>query len=159
MRAPATPAGYSGTALAKKLGIKAGQRVLLVNAPDGYRKLLESLLPQVELVTRADRTADMVHIFVMRRVDLAKALAAYRKQLPAATPVWVSWPKCAAKLATDVTEDVIRELALPLGFVDIKVRISHRDRERKRGELQRVQRRDRISVRCYCRCTESRCWS
>jgi hypothetical protein len=121
MKAPCTPAGYSGTPLAKKLGIKAGQCVLLANAPEGYRKLLEPLPAQVELVTRAGGRADVVHIFVTRRAELAKALAVYRAQLAAATPVWVSWPKRAAKLPTDVTEDVIRALALPLGFVDIKV--------------------------------------
>lgn len=113
--------GYSGTPLAKKLGIKPGSRVLLANAPEGYRQLLEPLPAEVWFATRVDGTLSLVQVFATRRADLAKSLASYRKQLDGAAAVWVSWPKKAAKVPTDITEEVIREVALPLGFVDIKV--------------------------------------
>jgi len=114
-------AGYSGTPLAKKLGIKPDSRVFLAKAPHDYRKLLEPLPSSVEFVTKLDRTINLVHVFSTRKADLAKSLAGYRKQLDAEAAVWVSWPKKAAKVSTDITEDVIRDVALPLGFVDIKV--------------------------------------
>ena len=114
-------AGYSGAGLAKKLGIKSSSRVLLDNAPEGYRKLLEPLPPAVEFVAKLGKSIDMVQVFATKRADLAKALMGYRKQLDATAAVWVSWPKQVSKVQTDITEDVIREVALPLGFVDIKV--------------------------------------
>lgn len=114
-------AGYSGTPLAKKLGIKAGSAVLLSGAPDNYRELLEPLPDGVKFVSRLSESADVVHVFVVRKAELAKALRAYRPKLAAAGAVWVSWPKKAAKVPTDITEDTIREVALPMGFVDIKV--------------------------------------
>jgi hypothetical protein len=113
-------AGYSATALAKKLSIKEGSRVLLVNAPEGYRGLLEPLPPTVEFVAKLGKSIDIVHVFATRKMDLAKALTGYRKQLDVTAAVWVSWPKKMSKVSTDITEDVIREVALPLGFVDIK---------------------------------------
>lgn len=114
-------AGYSGTPLAKKLGIKAGQAVLAVHAPETYRDLLEPLPPAVRWVTHADRKTDLVHHFVRQADDLRRALAVYRTQLDPHAVIWVSWPKKASQVATDVTEDVIRQIALPLGFVDVKV--------------------------------------
>jgi hypothetical protein len=114
-------AGYSGTPLAKKLGMQDGLRVHVVGAPRGYRKLLEPLPPSVRFVPRADCTTDMVHHFGTRKADLARALAAYRRGLDAHAAVWVSWPKKSASVPTEITEDVVREPALPLGFVDVKV--------------------------------------
>jgi hypothetical protein len=114
-------AGYSGTPLAVKLGIKAGTTLRAIHAPDGYRELLAPLPDGARIVTGARARADLVHHFATRRAELAKALRSYRDQLDAATPVWVSWPKKSAKVPTDVTEDTIREVALPLGYVDIKV--------------------------------------
>ena len=114
-------AGYSGTPLAKKLGIKAGSEVVVVEGPSGYRKLLEPLPDGVKFATRLSATSDLVHVFATRKAELAKALKAFRAALRADAAVWVSWPKKSAKVATDITEDTIRELALPLGFVDIKV--------------------------------------
>ena len=114
-------AGYSGTPLAKKLGIKEQTSVVAVDAPDGYRKLLEPLPAAVRFSSNIDKTVDVVHVFSTKKTQLARALAAYRKALQPDAAVWVSWPKKAAKVATDITEDVVRELALPLGFVDIKV--------------------------------------
>jgi hypothetical protein len=113
--------GYSGTALAKKLGIKEGSRVFVVDAPKDYAKLVEPLPPDVQLVPRLDAQTDMVHIFARERKRLRGALASALGKLQPAGTIWVSWPKKASKVPTDVTEDTIRELALPLGLVDIKV--------------------------------------
>lgn len=119
--ASSSTAGYSGTPLAKKLGIKAAYRVLLVDAPDDYQSLVAPLPPGVEFVGQADATVALAHIFVSQRVALAKLLGELRRQLNAEAALWVSWPKQASKVPTTITEDTIRELALPLGFVDIKV--------------------------------------
>ena len=113
--------GYSGTPLAKKLGIVAGSHVLLVGSPEGYLKLLEPRPEEVEFVTQISPTIDIIHFFSTRRTELAKALNTYRDKIKPTCVVWVSWPKKAAKVATDITENTVREVALPLGFVDIKV--------------------------------------
>ena len=115
------PAGYSGTPLAKKLGLKPGDLVGLLEAPAGFRKLLEPLPDGVRFVTRFDKGAQVVHVFATRKAELAKVLAHCRKSLAPDAATWVSWPKKAAKMDTDITEDVIRAIALPLGLVDIKV--------------------------------------
>jgi len=114
-------AGYSGTPLAKKLGFKPAHEVLLVDAPRNYRKLVEPLPDGVKFVPRLAATTDIVHAFATKKSELAKSLEAFRAKLKADGVVWVSWPKKSAKVATDITEDTVRELALPLGFVDIKV--------------------------------------
>ena len=114
-------AGYSGTPLAKKLGIKSGCSLLVVGGPDGYRKLLEPLPEDVQFASRISDSTDLIHLFTTQKTELEKALANYRKKINPAAVVWVSWPKKSAKVPTDITEDVVREVALPLGFVDIKV--------------------------------------
>jgi hypothetical protein len=114
-------AGYSGTPLAKKLGIKEQANVVAVAAPRGYRELLGPLPTSVRFASKVDRTTDLVHIFSTRRSDLTRALAACRRKLGPQAMVWVSWPKKSAKVPTEITEDVVREVALPLGFVDVKV--------------------------------------
>ena len=114
-------AGYSGTPLAKKLGIEERHKLHVVGAPENYRALLEPLPPSVEFVPKFDQSTDVVHVFATERAALAKALAALRKRLDPHAVVWVSWPKKTAKVATDITENTIRELALPLGFADVKV--------------------------------------
>ena len=116
-----TPAGYSGTPLARKLGIGAESRVVAVGAPKGYRAMLEPLPPAVRFAAKVDRSTDIVHLFSTRRSELSKALAAYRRSLDPQATVWVSWPKKSAGVPTEITEDVVREVALPLGFVDVKV--------------------------------------
>ena len=120
MQSPAA-AGYSGTLLAKKLGDKASSRVFLLNPPGDYAGLLEPLPEQVVFETGPGPGVDIAHIFVTRKEDLAQQLAALRKKLGPEAALWVSWPKKAARVATTVTEDTIREVALPLGFVDVKV--------------------------------------
>lgn len=114
-------AGYSGTPLAKKLGIKEQSKLLVVGAPPDFRGLLEPLPPSVQFASKPDASIDIAHIFTSKRAELSAALADYRKKLSAGATVWVSWPKKSAKVASEVTEDTVREVALPLGFVDIKV--------------------------------------
>lgn len=113
-------AGYSGTPLAKKLGLKDGSTVLLRGAPDGYRKHLDAPA-SVRFVTKPSKGVDLVQLFTTKRAQLALALAGYRQTLAADAVVWVSWPKKSSKVSTDVTEDTVRDVALPLGFVDVKV--------------------------------------
>jgi hypothetical protein len=114
-------AGYSGTPLAKKLGFKPGQRVSAPGAPPNYRQLLAPLPDAIEFQARPTKATDIVHLFTMSKAQLARNLAIYRKTLRPDAAIWVSWPKKAAKVPTDITEDTIREVALPLGLVDIKV--------------------------------------
>jgi hypothetical protein len=116
-----TPAGYSGTPLAKKLGMVAGSTVLTRGAPSDYAALLAPLPEGVTFAARVSKACDIAHVFTTERAVLKAELVALRKALRPDAAVWVSWPKKAAKVATDITEDTVRELALPLGFVDIKV--------------------------------------
>ncbi len=114
-------AGYSATPLATKLGIKDRHKVHTLNAPDGYRTLLDPLPSSVEFTSTLDRSTDVVHVFATERAALAKALGTFRDKLGPQAIIWVSWPKKAANVPTDIGENTIRELALPLGFVDVKV--------------------------------------
>lgn len=116
-----TIAGYSGTPLAKKLGIKAGTRLLLRDAPADYAQMLEPMPEAVAFAARASADVDIAHVFVTRKTDLKRHLEALRAALREDAAVWVSWPKKSAKVATDITEDAIRDVALPMGWVDIKV--------------------------------------
>lgn len=114
-------AGYSGTPLAKKLGIKDGFTVLTVGAPANYRELVEPLPANAKIVTRAGSNVDLVHLFTNSRDDLFRGLSKYKKIIKSDCTIWVSWYKKAAKLPTEITEDTIREACLPLGLVDVKV--------------------------------------
>jgi hypothetical protein len=116
-----TGSGYSGTPLAKKLGIGAGHRVWLARAPVNYRTLVAPLPDGVRFVTKPSTTTDVAHVFTSKRRELEKTLRTLRAALKPDAAIWVSWPKKASKLPTDITEDVIRDVALPMGFVDIKV--------------------------------------
>ena len=115
------PAGYSGTPLARKLGIVAGAKVFARNAPADYAQLLAPLPPDVAFQTRLSGDTDIVHVFRAGRADLKADLQSLRTSIRSDAVVWVSWPKKASKVPSDITEDTIRELALPLGFVDVKV--------------------------------------
>ena len=117
---PATP-GYSGTPLARKLGIVAGSRVCPVHAPADYLDWLAPLPEGVRFDAKVSGKTDVVHLFADRRAELATLLDRWRDAIAPAAAVWVSWPKKASKMPTDITEDTIREVALPLGFVDVKV--------------------------------------
>lgn len=114
-------AGYSGTPLLKKLGLKPAVNLFVVNAPPEYLAWLGELPPDVVLVPTAAEAVQAAHVFVYERAALKAWLNKLRRQLDPNGFVWVSWPKKASKVPTDITEDIIRELALPLGFVDIKV--------------------------------------
>ncbi len=114
-------AGYSGTPLARKLGLAEGGTVLLRHAPEGYEATLAPLPPGLRFVARASAAVDVAQVFATRRADLERELAALRRTLRPDAALWVSWPKKAARVPTDITEDTVRELALPLGFVDVKV--------------------------------------
>jgi hypothetical protein len=113
--------GYSGTPLARKLGITESSRVFLFDAPKDYEQLVEPLPVGVAFEARASQKIDVAHIFVTKKEVLAERLAVLRQMLRPDATVWVSWPKKAAKVPTTVTEDTIREMAFPHGFVDVKV--------------------------------------
>ncbi len=114
-------AGYSGTPLSKKLGYTAGLRVSAPGAPPNYRQLLAPLPDGIEFQARVGKSTDLVHLFTTSKAELAKKLVAWLKTLAPDAVIWVSWPKKAAKVPTDITEDTIRAVALPMGLVDIKV--------------------------------------
>ncbi|MEW5938724.1 MAG: DUF3052 family protein [Chloroflexota bacterium] len=113
--------GYSGTPLVKKLGFKPPLTVLIANAPKEYRAWLGELPEGVTLTARAKPPIRAAHIFATESAFLDAALSTLRHDLEKDGFVWVSWPKKSSKARTDVTEDTIREIALPLGFVDVKV--------------------------------------
>jgi hypothetical protein len=113
--------GYSGTPLVKKLGIGVNARVCTRNAPAKYVELLQPLPSGVSFHTKPTESTDVVHVFVDRKAALSKALSELRNLLRGNAVVWISWPKKSSKVRTDITEDTIRALALPLGFVDVKV--------------------------------------
>lgn len=114
-------AGYSGTPLVKKLGIKAGFRVFIRHAPDQYPTLLEPLPEDVHFLKRGTAELDMIQIFSKSASSLEKMLKGDLHRIKQNGMIWVSWPKKAAKIETDITEDVVRQIALPMGLVDVKV--------------------------------------
>jgi hypothetical protein len=117
-------AGYSGTPLPRKLGIKPGHRVLLVGAPEGFEKETLGALPDgVEIAREAagERTADVIVAFCTARAEVQARVDALRGRMEPAAGLWIAWPKRASKVPTDVTEDVVREIGLAAGLVDNKV--------------------------------------
>jgi hypothetical protein len=113
--------GYSGTPLPKKLGIKEGHRVVLVSAPDQIEELLGDLPAGVTLLRQARPPYDVVLLFVTERRVLAKRVPELAAKMDRAGGLWACWPKRSSGVETDVTEDVIRDVVLPLGLVDNKV--------------------------------------
>ena len=114
-------AGHSGTPLARKLGIKPGFRVKTGGAPGDYERLLSRLPNGVQVSTRFRDKVDVWHLFVTSRSKLRAALQRAMKEIRRDGIIWVSWPKKASNVKSDVTESVIRDAALPLGLVDVKV--------------------------------------
>lgn len=110
-------AGYSGTPLAKKLGYKPGQAAWFRDMPDSVR----AEIGEAGVAETSVPGLDVAHIFVTRRAELESLLADLRTTIARNGMVWVSWPKKAARVPTDVTEEAIREVALPMGWVDVKV--------------------------------------
>lgn len=113
--------GYSGTPLARKLGIAANARLVARHAPGDYEQLVSPLPPGVLIGGRTTKATDLIHVFATERKVLDRELVSLRKAIRPDAVVWVSWPKKASKVPTDITEDTIRAVCLPLGFVDIKV--------------------------------------
>ena len=109
-------AGYSGTPLPKKLGIKDDSRVAAVDAPTDFAETLG-----VPVATRVGKAHDVIIVFATERAALDKAIARYERAIFPAGAIWAAWPKKASKVPTDITEDVVREICLPRGLVDVKV--------------------------------------
>jgi len=116
-----TPTGYSGTPLPRKLGIKEGAAVAFLNAPEDFAGTLGLLPDGVAVRHRLRGPLDVIVFFTLRRADLARRIERLKAALRPAGRLWVAWPKQAAKVETDMTEDVVRDVALPLGLVDNKV--------------------------------------
>jgi len=116
-----TTQGYSGKPLLNKLGFKPPLNLVAIGAPVEYTSWLGELPAGIQVVSKAKKDVEAAHVFVMKRNVLERELKTLRKQLQQNGFVWVSWPKKSSKVRTDITEDTIREVALPLGFVDIKV--------------------------------------
>jgi len=115
------PAGYSGTSLAKKLGIKAGFNMVLINAPEHYFGLFTDLPPDLTINNVGAAAKDFIHFFTKQKDEYLNLLPKLKGQIKPNGMIWVSWPKKASKVATDITEDIIRNFALQSGLVDIKV--------------------------------------
>ena len=113
--------GYSGTPLAKKLSLKDGMRVAFPGMPDSVRTEIDAWGLTLFEVPADDGDIDCLHVFTAERAVLAAALASGRQQIAQNGMIWASWPKKASKVPTDITEDTIRELCLPMGLVDVKV--------------------------------------
>jgi len=113
--------GYSGTPLAKKLGVKDTQRTWRYNMPASIAEEIGQSGLKPLLLHAPKSGLEMAHIFVTRRSDLSEKMATLRPLLNPDGTIWVSWPKKAAKVPTDITEDVVRAEAFPLGMVDVKV--------------------------------------
>ncbi len=114
-------AGYSGTPLAKKLGIKPGVTVIAIGAPSDYGELLEPIPAGATIVGELSATASFVHFFTTELAELAAELPKLKAVLEKDGILWVSWPKKAAKVPTDLDGDVVRGLGLDAGLVDVKV--------------------------------------
>ena len=113
--------GYSGTPLAKKLSLKDGMRLWFDDMPDSVRNDIATEGLQLRLLASPEAPVDVAHIFVTCRQELEAKLHQLLPLLDRAGMIWVSWPKKASKVPTDITEDVIRDVALPMHLVDVKV--------------------------------------
>lgn len=114
-------AGYSGTPLAKKLGIKAGFTLKLVDAPEHYLQLFDDMPEDVVYADSGKEAKDLIHCFCVEAKELEKRIPSLKKELKQDGTIWISWYKKSAKMQTDITEDRIREVALANGLVDVKV--------------------------------------
>jgi len=114
-------AGYSGTPLARKLGLKPGFKLKTQNAPPDYERLLTPIPDGVAIAADFAAEVDLWHLFTTTRGELESRLPVCLREIVAGGMIWVSWPKKASGVASEVTEDTVREVALPLGLVDVKV--------------------------------------
>ena len=115
------PAGYSGTPLIQKLGIKKGFRIKLINAPDDYFELVANLPDSVVFENDRSEDLDLIHFFTKQADEYYKQLPVMKQQIKPNGSIWASWPKKSSKVVTDITEDIIRNYAIAAGLVDIKV--------------------------------------
>jgi len=115
------PAGYSGTPLAKKLGIKGDFHINLINAPEYYLCLFTDLPANLYFENDEDAKLDLIHFFTKSQEEYKSILPQLKTRIKPNGSIWVSWPKKASKVTTDITEDIIRNFALQIGLVDIKV--------------------------------------
>jgi hypothetical protein len=113
--------GYSGTPLAKKLSLKDGMRVWRDGMPESVAREIAVEGLRLQILGAPERPIEAAHIFVTARADLQAKLNQLLPLLDRGGMIWASWPKKASKVPTDITEDVIREIALPMGLVDVKV--------------------------------------
>ena len=116
-----TASGYSGKPLIVKLGIKEGFTIFAMNQPENYFDILGELPGEVSVKSRLSGEMDFIHFFTKDKKELSSNLLNLKKHLNKNGMLWVSWPKKSSKIPTDITEDTIREIALPKGLVDIKV--------------------------------------
>ena len=114
-------AGYSGTPLVQKLGVKVGHKVSLVKAPAGFKQELGPLPEEARFTSAQQSPLQVVLLFVKSRADLESQFGELARRLEPAGMLWVAWPKKASGVATDLTENVVREVGLQAGLVDIKV--------------------------------------
>ena len=114
-------AGYSGTPLVRKLGIKPGHRVAFPNAPEGFGELLGELPEAAELRERVRGPLDVIVFFTKSRGELERRLPALRRAMDPAAGLWIAWPKRASGVETEITEDVVRDLGYENSLVDNKV--------------------------------------
>lgn len=114
-------AGYSGTPLARKLGIKAGHTVVLINEPKQYLQLFEDMPEVIYAKGEVPESADFIHLFCTAKTDFERQSLAVKPALKKTGMLWVSWPKGSSKIATDLGRDYIREYLLNNGLVDVKV--------------------------------------
>lgn len=113
--------GYSGTPLAKKLSLRDGQRVWFLAMPENVQDEIDEYALELTFIADPADGIDAAHIFVTERARLEELLTTLRNQISTDGQIWVSWPKKASQLSTDISEDTIREVCLPLGLVDTKV--------------------------------------
>lgn len=113
--------GYSGTPLAKKLGIKSGFHISLINTPEYYLQLFTDLPAELYFEDNKAKNIDLIHFFTKSRDEYETLLPGLKKRIKPNGIIWISWPKKASKVPTDITEDIIRNFALKTGLVDIKV--------------------------------------
>lgn len=114
-------AGYSGTPLVKKLGIKSGDLIYVYHVPDGYMELLDPLPQDVSFKQKLSGEFDFIHVFIKDLKSLQPTFLKMKKHLKKNGMLWISWPKKASKIETDLNENIIREIGLQTGLVDIKV--------------------------------------
>ena len=114
-------AGYSKTPLVQKLGIKAGQKAVILNAPRGYRKTLGALPEGASIAESLSSASEFIHFFTTERGELERKFAGLKRKLLPHGMLWISWPKGAANVETDLNENIVREVGLKTGLVDVKV--------------------------------------